>query len=222
MEVLYPTGSREDITLEQLLRVAQVRDFLQYFKRKENTNATSKIKYIRYFESFIKFIAIDYSSPEFTENQSNEEILTKDIKLKAVCHEIENVISTLAKNRGKDLITAKRKAKRRLINEEDTCAILEETQAYLREITSKTETELQKLNLQEIRKVRDSLIAVATIRLASRSIEIITMNLTEYANAEDFISEDNEHFKIIQMTDQKNARAGNPHLQPSVKTNMLH
>ena len=117
--------------------------------------------------------------------------------------------SQLSKNRGKDLMLGKEKAKNRLINLDDSNSILKENENFLLEISKQNEESLKKMNLQQIRKVRDSLIAAATIRLPRRSKELITLSLEEYQKAEERLIE-GEIFKIIHVHDQKNAKAGKP------------
>ena len=206
-EVFFPDSCTEEISFLNLLDARYVRFLLQEFKQKTTTNSTTKIKYIKYFELFIKFITRDLSSPEYRENLSNEELITQDIKIKGINHEIETMISQLSKNRGKDLIIGKQRAKNKLISSSDSYSMLKENEAYLREISEKSKESLNAMNMQQIRKVRDSLIVAATIRIPRRSKELITLSLEEYANAEDRVN-DGENFKIIKVLDQKNAKAG--------------
>ena len=82
-EIFYPATSHEEINFEDLLNVANVRAMLQVLKTKGSTNSTSKIKNIKYYELFIKYITKDISSPEYSENMTNEQLITQDIKLKS-------------------------------------------------------------------------------------------------------------------------------------------
>ena len=206
-EIIYPSYSSKEWSLENLLNVKNIKILLNEFKCKKSTNSTTKIKYIRYFESFIKFLATDISSPEFTENLTNDETIAKDIKLKAVSHEIDRTVSILSKNRGKDLMEARAKAKKKLIDIEELNTILKENREFLKEISEMDEAVLKEMNLQEVRKIRDSLIITAIIRLSRRSKELVSMSLEEYSNPEDCIV-GGENFKIIHVSDQKNARTG--------------
>ena len=201
MEVLYPGGSINDITIEDLLDVRKIRQTLQEFKAKENTNSTSKMKYIKYFQSFITFITTDFSSPEFSELSSNEELIAKDIKLKTVTREIETVFSNLSKNRGKDLIVARERAQKRLVDKEESDVILKETGDFLKDFETE-ESVLNSYDAPQIRRVRDNLIVAACIRLARRSKEIMSLTISEFEQAEDCEIE-GEPFKIISPRSKK-------------------
>ena len=79
-EVFFPDNSTEEVSLSDLLDVLYVRTLLQNFKQRTSTNSTTKIKYIKYFEMFIKFLARDVSSPEYKKDLSNEELISQNLK----------------------------------------------------------------------------------------------------------------------------------------------
>ena len=83
-EVLCPSEPVQELTINDLLDVRKVREILASFKAKENTNSTSKLKYIKYFQSFVNFITTDFSSPEYSEASTNDELIARDIKLKTI------------------------------------------------------------------------------------------------------------------------------------------
>ena len=210
MEVLLCNGKAlNNFTLDDLLNLKTLRTTLNDFKCNNSTNSTSKIKYLTYFEQLIKFLTTDISSPEHKEEESNESLIAKDIKIKSINHEISTTINNLSKNRGIDIIKAKEKATKKLINEDDANEVLKETDDFLAEMISIDENQWITFSLEKIRNIRDSLIVAATIRLARRSKELMTMSLQEYENAED-CTVNNETFKLIKVALQKDARSGRP------------
>ena len=200
---------KQSYTIENLLNVKELRSILEKFKKLKSTNATSKIKYLTYFEQLVKFLTCDISSPEFIESASNEELIARDIKVKNVNHEIKSVITLLSKSRGADLIKAKERARKKLISADDTIDVLKETQDYLGNLVEQDENEWQSFDMTEIRKIRDSLIMIATIRISRRSKEMTSMTLREVENAEDCVA-DGVLYKIIKVTDQKQSKSGEP------------
>lgn len=211
LEVLLANNAEEDTKIEQLLNVIYIRELLQEFKLKTSTSDTTKIKYLKCFSQLVHFLTTDASSPEHKEAETNEELIAKDIKLKKINYEIENLTSQLAKNRGSDLIRTRERAAKKLIAEDETDKIQKEIETFLNEFICKDEITLKNYNLEEIRKVRDSLITIATIRLARRSGEIISMTLEEYEQAED-VTVDDKPFKIIKVLNHKTSKTGKPAL----------
>lgn len=69
--------SKQSYTIENLLNVKELRSLLE-FKKLKSRNATSKIKYLAYFEQLVKFLTCDISSLSFTESASNEELIAWD------------------------------------------------------------------------------------------------------------------------------------------------
>lgn len=114
----------EEWALETVLNVTEVRDILQRFKQSKTTNDTNKIIYVNYFECFILFLTTDISSPEYAQDSSNDIIIAKDIILKKVTFEIYTIKTQLSKNRGRDIIKAREKAKSKLIDEDDKTSVV--------------------------------------------------------------------------------------------------
>ena len=208
MAVMTPNFD-EEISLQELLDASYIRSKLDAFKLNKSTNSTSKLKYIKYFELFIKYLCTDVSSPEYKDNQTNDEIITQDIKLKTISNEIETALSHLSKNRGRDLVTARKKATSKLIKTEDSSAILQEIEDFLRDISTKDEQELQAMDMKQVRQVRDALVVAPTIRLSRRSKELMSMTLEECANPETREVK-GKTIKIIKVLDQKNVKSGKP------------
>ena len=162
-----PTIDNEP-TVEDLLSVLFIRDLMTEFKKKTNTNDTTKIKYLKFFKQFIEFLTTDVSSPEHKEEE-NEVLIAKDIKLKKINYEIENAVQFLSKNRGKDLIKTRERAQNKIIPEEDTLAIRKDLEDFIENFVTEPKENLLQYTDEQIRKVRDVLITSATLRLARRS-----------------------------------------------------
>lgn len=185
-----------------------VRDILYAFKNQPNTIATSKIKYIAFFEQFLIFLFTDIESPEATTNPSNEEILTTDIKCKKILHEIETIRAQLSRDRGKDVIAAKARAKKKLITQQENNDLLDKTHKFLHSFVEENKANTDRVySRSEALQVRDSLMAVATLRLGRRSKELMTMTLQEIADAEEEIIRD-EKYWFIKVADQKASKVG--------------
>ena len=209
MDVILPYEKliKNPLEFNNLLDAKFVRDLLQCFKAQENTTSTTKMKYLVMFQWLLKFLISDVSSPERKEKESNEELLTKDIKRKDVEFEIETVHSSLSKNKGADLLKTKNKAKKKLISKEELDSLLQEIQLKLFDILQYDETKLSNLTIKEIIDIRDSLIAVATIRLGRRSKELMKMNIKEVNDAK-ILNVENTVYYLIEVLNQKNTKMG--------------
>ena len=78
MAVMTPNFD-EDISLQELLDASYIRSKLDAFKLNKNTNSISKL-YIKYLELIIKYLCTDVSSPEYVDNQTNDRLITQDIR----------------------------------------------------------------------------------------------------------------------------------------------
>ena len=56
----------------------------------------------------MRFLICDFSSPESKPDESNDEIIRKDINMKMVEHEIDSVVTSLTRKKGEDLDSCKK------------------------------------------------------------------------------------------------------------------
>ena len=166
------------IRIDDLLNPRLIRATLTNFKQHKTTNSTTKIKYVRYFKLLVSFISTDFDSPEFIEIKDPIQKVAYHSDLNTIYHEIKTSLYQLSRRRGEDLAAAKIKARKRLVESDEVESLLEEIQMMLRESFKK---ELWSSYSQlEVIKIRDCLIAIACIRLARRSQELMTLSLQEF------------------------------------------
>jgi hypothetical protein len=132
-DVMLPFESTQEnkLNFADLMNGVTVRKMLTTFTNQENTSATTKLKYLAMFDLLMKYLVYNASSPERSANETNEETLSRGIKLKEVLHEIDTTKSFLSKFRGSDLIQTRRKAKGKLVTKEELETLLDETDDYL-------------------------------------------------------------------------------------------
>ena len=106
-----------DLDYTKLQDGSIINDILNKFRSCDETNPVTKIKYIGFFERLIKFLTESCKSPEHGKEVSNEDLISRDIKLKSVYSEIQLARNALSKKkRGAVLIQARRKSE-----EKNTC-----------------------------------------------------------------------------------------------------
>ena len=209
IDVMLPYESKTGISLSfgDLTNGSKLRSLLQEFKKCENTSVSSKIKYLKMFTLFLQFILCDFSSPERGENDSPSEILSRGVKLKDIEHEIQIVCSALSKHQGRERVETRKRVAKKLIGEEEMDDLMEETSNSLWPILEKSEEDLMKLTTKEILDIRNSLMAVAALRLGRRSQELVKMTLKEVEEAEEKTVDD-KHFYIVKVLEQKDLKMG--------------
>ena len=212
MDIIIPFEIQlgRDLNYEDLSNAKTVRDMLSIFKCNKNVSSASKIKYLKNFEQFLRFLSNDIDSPGITESDTNEQIISKDIKVKRVLHEVKNAVDLLGKDRGAEIIKSKAKAKEKLVSEEEMKDYLKEPKEVLKNLLIDFEkNSVSKYGIKQTIKVRNSLIAVATVRLGRRSKELSTMSLEEVSEADKEIVDGKEVY-IIKVVDQKSTKTGIP------------
>ena len=221
MDVLLPFEVKLDreLTMEDLLHPKLIRDMLELFSQTTNTRAGSKLKYLTMFEMLLKSLAIDCESPEHREDATTEDMLSKDVRLKAIQHEIVSFRILLSKRRGAESIASKSRAKEKLVSEEELQCVMTDAQKTLISTVAAVERDETAWTPDCAIKVRDALIAIGTVRLGRRSKELIRMSLDEVNKAEQR-TVNNEPFYIIHVTEQKNAKTGEAAPWRSPKTNI--
>ena len=177
-----------------------IRLIITQFRNQDGTTSTSKIRYVRMFEQLLKFLITDVSSPERHQCESNEEILSRGIKLQDVTHAITNQIYILRKRKGADLIKTKKKAKSKLITQQEVDGLTDDTRSCILQVSEdiKNSVHLNYSN-RTIAKVRNSLITIGTLRLGRRSMELTKMTTMEVDEAEGvFVGEQKYYFVKVQ------------------------
>ena len=91
----------KETVYEDLMNAKFIENVMKDLCDQEKLNSTTKIKYIRKFHQFIKFVTSNCNSPERKENLTYEEMLRKEVNCKEVNEVIETFVSKLSKNRGK-------------------------------------------------------------------------------------------------------------------------
>lgn len=99
---------------------------------------------------------------------------------------------------GKDLIIARRRAKQKLIEEDDMLELLRATEENIKQVVEEDENanNCEYTEKQAI-KLRDNLIAAGAIRLARRSKEIMHMQLKEVLDAEEVMVLEEKMFIVM-------------------------
>mgnify|MGYP000409806952 CR=1 FL=1 len=107
----YEKTVERPITFADITKAKTVKKNLKLFELQETPNATSKCKYISFFEHMLKFLITDVGSPEATEGEYVQALLTKNYKIKTIQHQIETSTSSQRKKIGEDMIKTKERAK---------------------------------------------------------------------------------------------------------------
>ena len=200
MDVLLANHSgKQDFAIEELLNIEELKKILQAFMQHKSTNNSSKMKYLGYFERLLKFVTCTVSSPEYIKNSSKEELILRNEKIKDASNEIRSIIKQLSRN-SKTEINESSKEKLKIMD--DLVDVLRETQKYLNSLVDRNEKDWQAFDFNEIRKIRNSLIVVATIRMSRTSKELIEMTVSECKDAEERLIK-GELLKAIKISAQK-------------------
>ena len=195
------------LSFQDLLNSGIVRSMLHSFKLHEAITSTSKIKYLKMFELMVRYLICDCLSPEKKMDETAEDLLIRKIRLDEDLHEIEAVYASLRKKKGEDLVATRKRAKGRLVGENELNSILLEAQEFLKDVSNKTAQDLSSYDEKKVLDVRNNLMVVGSIRLGRRSKELMTMTLEEVAEAEKTLI-NGEAFHIVKVMDQKNLKHG--------------
>ena len=180
-----------------------VRRMLNNFKSSPGLTATSKLKYVKAFETFILFLISDIESPERRE-ESLEERAARGITQEEIKREFESMHFQLSKKFGGDLVMTRRRAKAKLMKTDELTDLRKERSKALEEAL---EEDWDVYTKEQINRVRDDLIAVGALKLGRRTKEMMTMTCKEVEEAEEREIND-ERFHIIKVMKQKNLKSG--------------
>ena len=209
MDVLLPFEkvSGQELELEHLMNGKILRSILEEFRNLDTLTATSKVKYLKMFKLFIQFLLCDPTSPERKEDDTPSAILGRGVKLRDCEYEIDMACTVLSKKKGRDMVETRRRAEKKLMNDEELDTLMNDTVLSLAKILKKTDDELNCLKRNEILDVRNCLMAAATLRLGRRTGELIKMTTEEVKNAKEEIVE-GVPFYIVKVLEQKDLRTG--------------
>ena len=81
MDVILPFEeiSERVVSFNDLLDARTVSSILEAFDNKLGKSCCSKIKYVGQFSKFLKFLLFDVGSPESNDNETDTQLLSKDI-----------------------------------------------------------------------------------------------------------------------------------------------
>ena len=203
--VPYEIKYEEHLNYKNITNGSTVRRMLAEFSNNTKLNCSSQIKYVAAFEKFLKFLILDPDSPENRKptNVDSAAFLSKDLCLRIIESEIANHKKIVRKNVGREQILSRKKAKSKLISKEETDKFLSEIDKDLKTFLNEKE-KWQQYSQNDVRKVRNNLMAAAILRLGRRSKEIMRMTTKE---VEDFQkrSVNGENFYIIEVLENKSA-----------------
>ena len=203
-----------NLNFSQLSDPKIIRKMLQGFKEKPNVTSTSKLKYLGMFRSFVKFIFLDIDSPECEVSLSSSQMTRREYMLKLVEHEIESMVQILTKDKGSDLILTKKKATKKLIQKKDIemlrDSISKSLCSKLNLLSNLIKNGTLESKMEMAIKVRDELIAIATVRLCRRSKELIKLSIEEVNKASLRYLPNGSSYYMIEVQDHKNTRTGVP------------
>ena len=206
----YETQNHLELSFEDISNPRTVNAILLHFRSKKGQSVTSKIKYIYQFQSFIEFLVMSVNSPENINILSNEELSSRNFLFKQVETEIKSEIKILNKMKGKNIISTKTKARNKLLDETELRELLNETNRYLQSVHEDVGRGAHKsYSRKHITQVRNALMAVATVRLGRRSLEMTKMTLDEVEGATESRINGVKHY-TINVSDQKNSCTGMP------------
>jgi hypothetical protein len=204
----YEKTMASPLTLKDLTNGVTLRDLLQSFRKSENLLSSTKCKYLKMFQMFITYLLCDCSSPERAPNENNEDFLLRGMRLQEINHEIDSVNAALLKRRGSELVKSKQKAAGTIMSEEELDEMKNRVRKYLLTVLEDDQETLDKYCKTKVLEIRDHLMAIATLRLGRRSMEIINMRLSEVENADLVTTEDGDRYYIVKVLEQKNLKAG--------------
>lgn len=187
------------------LNPINVRKMLRNFRENVMMD-TSKMKYIKEYEKLLHYLYIDIESPA-RQGESADESLKVGLHFRTIENEICTTLKLLSKNRGRELVQTKKRAKKKLMSDCHLQEILAKISNETLELTEKTEADLENYSDEEATSIRNNLIAIAILRLGRRVKEIIEMTLEEVNNHEEKTI-DGEKYVIIHVLEQKNVQSG--------------
>ena len=112
----------------------------------------------------------------------------------------------LSGDRGVDLIKTRERAKQKILTKDEYIAALTEQEALLQTF-DRSPAELENIKVPEASKMRNVLMSVASLRLGTRSKELVSMTIDEVKRAKTQLV-DEEEYKIIEVVDHKNTKSG--------------
>lgn len=150
----------------------------------------------------------DLDSPE-TKNKTYtiEEQMTRSLDMKTIENEFSGFYSVLLKSKGRDIVKTKQKARSKLVPEQELEEVLDKLKEKVSEFNLIAEEDFKTMNEKDVLKVRNALIAIATLRLGRRTKEIITLQIEEVDKAVVKVV-DGEEFRVVEVLEQKNLKSG--------------
>jgi len=115
----YIKSTERGYTLDEVSNPRVIRPMLKEFC-KSTMKSSSKIKYIRAFESLLRFLIKDIDSPENPANMSEDEMTQRDSRFGRAVEEMTNFTDVLCKDRGVEKIDARKERRKNVFSEEET------------------------------------------------------------------------------------------------------
>ena len=203
----YEKDSGVPLTYEEISKPITIKNILLHFRESEDKSFLSKLKYIGQFSAFLEYLLVSIDSPANKKDGDHLEMAARQFTYQQIQCEIKKELCILNKLKGKDMIKKKEKAKNKIVSDEEMDELLQRTRSYIYEISDQMKTDHLQFDRKEIMKIRDSLIAVATVRLGRRSLEMTRMTLHEVEKATVSVI-DGETYHTINVSEQKNTYTG--------------
>ena len=205
----YEKNSGRPLTFLSIKSPSTVKEILLQFRQSEDKSFLSKIKYVGQFSHFLEYLLVSIDSPVVTKDEEDyQEMAARQFVYQQIQSEIKNELAILNKMKGKDIIEKNERARKKIVSDREMEELMTRTRSYLSEISQQMEKNVHlTFNSKEITKIRDSLIAVATVRLGRRSLEMTRMTLEEVKGATESVINGNKYY-TINVRDQKNTHTG--------------
>lgn len=133
----YEKTSDVSLTIDDITDGKKLRNVLKPFTNMDSITSTSKLKYLKMFQMLTNFLVNDVTSPERKQTDSVQQILARGLKLKEIEHEINMVHAVLSKDKGKDMVRTRQKAKDKLMEMDEITELTTQQTAMLSEFLAK-------------------------------------------------------------------------------------
>ena len=120
-------SNKQEPTLTNITDGRYIHSLLQNFSNSEDISASTKLKYIGIFKSFVTFIAINSLSPEYTAALSNSELVSRKFKMQDVYLQIDTICCGLKKDLPIEKATNKMKNSKNIINQAEMDTFFEDS-----------------------------------------------------------------------------------------------
>ena len=157
------------------------------------------------------FLVKDIDSPEFRrEAETSEDVILKQGKFDKFVREIDTVAALLGKDRGLDIMNARKKAAAKVLGASETKASREQEENRLSVYANMSSTKLKNASKANVIGFRDSLIRIGCFRTGTRSTELTTMTIEEANHPEERFNDNGEMHCVIMVAQYKNTKSGRP------------